>query len=136
MVGLVLAISSCGKRSPVPGPLASINLGEELAMAANSHGGRGFVADISQDQASAEHVASFEASEADARRILTALHADLHVRIGPAATGSGHQRDSKDGTLHAAHWTYRFGDKEGVVRMRLIQTGKTRWTIILFHHET
>ena len=89
----------------------------------------------SRNGASSEGHGSFTSSEADARRTLAALFHAIRARVGNKEIGGGHEGEADDGTLVSAHWIYRDRDMEGAIRIRLIQTGADRWTIVAFQHE-
>ena len=63
------------------------------------------------------------------------LYHTIASRVGKKEIGGGHDGDAKDGNLEAAHWIYQDSGKEGAIRIRLIQIGENRWTIVAFVHE-
>lgn len=89
----------------------------------------------SRNGASSEGHGSFTASEAGARKTLAALYYAIKSRVGNKEIAGGHEGEANDGTLVSAHWIYRDRGVEGAIRIRLIQTGADRWTIVAFQHE-
>jgi hypothetical protein len=66
---------------------------------------------------------------------LAALYRSIKSRVGNKEIAVGHEGEANDGTLVSAHWIYQDGGVEGAIRIRLIQTGADRWTIVAFQHE-
>ncbi|OYU42817.1 MAG: hypothetical protein CFE44_21855 [Burkholderiales bacterium PBB4] len=89
----------------------------------------------SRNGASAEAHGSFTGSEVDAKKTMAALYHAIGSRVGAKETGGGHDGDANAGTLEAAHWIYQDKEMEGAIRIRLIQIGVNRWTIVAFLHE-
>ena len=127
---------SCNARSSSK-PLSSIgnlDLPGELTKAMKSTAGNGG-AGGSKNGASAEAHGNFTGSEEEARKTLIELYHSIARRVGGKNIGGGHEGNVDDGTLESAHWIYRDESMEGAIRIRLIQVGKNRWTIVAFQHE-
>jgi hypothetical protein len=134
-----MAVSSCdvrvsSKASKPLSPIGSIDLPDELTKAMKSTAGNGS-AGGSRNGASAEGHGSFTGSEVVARKALAELYHTIGSRVGTKEIGAGHDGDANDGTLEAAHWIYQDKGMEGAIRIRLIQIGENRWTIVAFLHE-
>jgi len=125
---------SCHVPSKSLSSIGSIDLPDELTKAMKSTVGNGG-AGGSRNGTSSEGHGNFTGSEADARKTLAALYHAIKSRVGNKEIGSGHEGEADDGTLISAHWIYRDGGMEGAIRIRLIQTGANRWTIVAFQHE-
>lgn len=136
IAGLIASITatSCHASSKPLTAIGSIDLSDEMTKAMKATVGNGG-AGGSRNGASSEGYGSFTGSEADARKTLTALYHVIDRRVGNKEIGGGHEGEAHDGTLVSAHWIYRDRGVEGAIRIRLIQTGADRWTIVAFLHE-